>query len=1184
MLIAALRLVPCCLCLSAMGGLATAGEAVFEGLDPLQWARAPHARLSHTVTMAAVALTAPGGVEYRFRCSAGGAPDSEWQAGTEYAATGLKPETEYTFVAEARDRATRQPLRAPASPMVVTTRKADRFDQTVSDEIELVPIMVNGDQDNRINIVVVNRWRKGEADPYNRAELRQTFLDDVRNAVEPALAARGKETQQPLATQRSFLNVYALWWPSVPPWDPEAYDRGEWAAHWALYNELRARLFLPWRREGRGWVTHLAMINSRGGGGGAGLLLDQRVGDAMIEGNAIEPFFHEFAHTAPQLGDVYVGWGCWGRADESSNTTLVFERDKIKWGAWIDPDTPVPTPYNRQYLRSIGLFEGGTHRPAYIFRATPVCTMGVNQFATHICPVCIQQAAQRTYDFVDPIENPLPAREELTLREPGRARFSIDRVQPVPDTQQVQWRLNGALIAEGTDAVEVDLGAIGAYELVCSLVDRTPLIREDPPFARFPRAERRWKVSNPKPLSRAAPLRVALKPRNPSCRGANDGAVAAKVSGGKPPYAYLWSGGSLEPAIRGLDAGAYSLRVVDSEFSHAEAECVLERPSTLVVDPRSRLIDGRWRVALAVSGDDPANLTCRWSTGARGLAVAGLADGKYRYRLTHVSGVTIDGEVTLAEPAAPLEVNVQAAIPSTGENNGQIRLDIRGGREPYRIEWADKPKERDGERCFLPPGRYEVVVKDANLTAVERTVAIGDEPSFVLERPAFAVSPTGGVQSADPQPGYRYLWYAENWPAYILRPPRGVYEGTFTAQDGKVHEAQGAVIPNTDGKWANPEYTDGQNSRAKNDYGSWVRLDAYVAGRRALPLTVKLETNHRGDPGARLEVFGETKRAATAAEILGEGKWQGVVDGGRLTVEGEGPDAGRFDLLYTARHEHMSRPLYVGNDFHPPKAGNYYLAAQREDTGAISQNRVGVAVTMGAPRAAAAPVRPDEVKSSKLLLWLDATDVDGDGEEDRPPWERGSLLGWQGKPGAFSSGGLVIYEPNVLNGRPVASWQYIWLQSLQEEVRGFQTICMVYKDHELSAEGTGPWEAVDAYLWDLRGKDDLRKRIPPEFLSGTAWLDGTRIDPYATPAPLDFHVVTFELTGPSSRAISRTHTLWEGAVAEFLAYDGKLSESERMGVEEHLRRKWLSEVHLPPASGDAAPRSAVRPRLPLRDW
>ena len=128
----------------------------------------------------------------------------------------------------------------------------------------------------------------------------------------------------------------------------------------------------------------------------------------------------------------------------------------------------------------------------------------------------------------------------------------------------------------------------------------------------------------------------------------------------------------------------------------------------------------------------------------------------------------------------------------------------------------------------------------------------------------------------------------------------------------------------------------------------------------------------------------------------------------------------------------------------------------------------------------------------------------------------------------------------------VASWQHIRLQSLREEVRGFQTICMVYRDHELSGEGTGPWGSVDAYLWDLRGKDDLRKRITPEFLDGMAWLDGTRLDPYTTPAPLDFHVVTFELASPSSRAISWTHTLWEGAMAEFLAYDGKLSESERM--------------------------------------
>ena len=214
-------------CLMACCGLAAARDAVFEGLDPLQWARAPHAPLSHTATMAAETLTAPGGVEYRFRCTAGGAADSGWQASPEYAATGLKPETEYSFVAEARDKTSGQPLRAPSCPIAVTTRKADRFDQIVADEIELVPIMVNGDKDNRINIVVVNRWRKGEGNPYNKPEMRETFLKDVRDAVEPALAAGGKDTQEPFATQRSFFNVYALWWPSVPPWDPPAYEKGE---------------------------------------------------------------------------------------------------------------------------------------------------------------------------------------------------------------------------------------------------------------------------------------------------------------------------------------------------------------------------------------------------------------------------------------------------------------------------------------------------------------------------------------------------------------------------------------------------------------------------------------------------------------------------------------------------------------------------------------------------------------------------------------------------------------------------------------------------------------------------------------------------------------------------------------------------------------------------------------------
>jgi hypothetical protein len=206
------------------------------------------------------------------------------------------------------------------------------------------------------------------------------------------------------------------------------------------------------------------------------------------------------------------------------------------------------------------------------------------------------------------------------------------------------------------------------------------------------------------------------------------------------------------------------------------------------------------------------------------------------------------------------------------------------------------------------------------------------------------------------------------------------------------------------------------------------------------------------------------------------------------------------------------------------------------------------------PQAEIQPMNPDAVKSSHLLLWLDAADMDGDGVADE--WERGSLLGWRGKPGGMNTGSFIIYEPNALNGRPVANWQYIWLQTLEKQVENYQTIIMVYRDHELSKQGTGPWARVPAYIWDMQGAE-----VPARLQNAKVWLNGEQIDPCATPPPMGFCVATFEYPSPGG-SIGRTDTEWEGAVAEFMAYDGRLAEEERRGIEEYLRRKWVSEVHI----------------------
>ena len=50
-------------------------------------------------------------------------------------------------------------------------------------KLEFVPLMVNGDKDNRINIVIINRWTAREPKPYNNPGMRAEFFEDARSVV-----------------------------------------------------------------------------------------------------------------------------------------------------------------------------------------------------------------------------------------------------------------------------------------------------------------------------------------------------------------------------------------------------------------------------------------------------------------------------------------------------------------------------------------------------------------------------------------------------------------------------------------------------------------------------------------------------------------------------------------------------------------------------------------------------------------------------------------------------------------------------------------------------------------------------------------------------------------------------------------------------------------------------------------
>ncbi len=367
----------------------------------------------------------------------------------------------------------------------------DQFVDSLISRMELIPIRINGDKDNRINIVIINRWEERDQKPYNRPEMRQEFIDDVNRSLLAAFTPDDPAAQTAYANYQQFFNLYALWWPDTPMWRN--------GVETDLIDAIRDRLFLPWKNEHTGWVTFLIMPNRDGGGGGAARNLEARTGNAVIAGNAIGKMLHEISHTCTSIGDEYTAAATGTDASPAYTVSKEYLRNEIKWKAWIDPETPLPTPYTREYIDKIGAFEGGQYHLTNYFRSSAQgCIMGAGVFdnTEEMCAICEQRLAMRMYDLVYPIEEAFPADQELTFSTPGSQHFSVQRVHPVPDTQETHWILNGKIIASGVDEIDLSFNTNEAYELVFTVRDITEFIREDPPYGEFPYREKRWLINS----------------------------------------------------------------------------------------------------------------------------------------------------------------------------------------------------------------------------------------------------------------------------------------------------------------------------------------------------------------------------------------------------------------------------------------------------------------------------------------------------------------------------------------------------------------------------------------------------------------------------------------------------------------------------------------------------------------
>jgi hypothetical protein len=102
------------------------------------------------------------------------------------------------------------------------------------------------------------------------------------------------------------------------------------------------------------------------------------------------------------------------------------------------------------------------------------------------------------------------------------------------------------------------------------------------------------------PITGSGPV-LTLTSTPVGCRGIPDGTASASVSGGNPPYTYLWSNGATTPSITGLGGGVYTLTVTDANGCSTTLSVVVRRSRCPVELRLDVLIEG-----YTLSGTVPA--------------------------------------------------------------------------------------------------------------------------------------------------------------------------------------------------------------------------------------------------------------------------------------------------------------------------------------------------------------------------------------------------------------------------------------------------------------------------------------------------------------------------------------------------------------------------------------------------
>jgi gliding motility-associated-like protein len=267
-------------------------------------------------------------------------------------------------------------------------------------------------------------------------------------------------------------------------------------------------------------------------------------------------------------------------------------------------------------------------------------------------------------------------------------------------------------------------------------------------------------------------LAVSTTTTASSCGNA-DGSACAAVTGGVPPFSYLWNDPSSQTnsCATNINAGNYIISITDANgCSVTGVANVNDITAPVVTIPASANVT----CAGAANGNAQANITggvvpynILWTpTGQTTAFISSLSGGIYSITVTDSIGCVGTASVTINEPA-PLVSGITASSPVSCflSCNGTSTVGAGGGTTPYTYLWNDAATQSTPTATALCAGGYTVTITDANgCTSTSTTNITTPTAISVTLISTTNVSCNGGnngtitISAAGGTPGYTYSW------------------------------------------------------------------------------------------------------------------------------------------------------------------------------------------------------------------------------------------------------------------------------------------------------------------------------------------------------------------------------------------------------------------------------------------